>query len=258
MSGQQLTVQGPNSSRTLHLSADSSTDAAAPIFSEEWLGSELWPAAPALVRVLERPEWRARLQSSASTVVELGAGTGAVGLAASVLGAGAVLVTDLPSVLPTLRHNVRANGLDGCVRCEELSWVASEDELPAAFAPDGAEMVLGSDLLNPVYGEEHAERLAVTVAALLSRCAAHRRPVALLAQTERGEGVAERAFRAACARHGLEVALESRSTQEGALPIHVLRLRPARWRRIFVPWGAAAVTVVVVAALALRARRGTS
>ena len=76
---------------------------------------------------------------------------------ASVLGAGAVLVTDLPSVLPTLRHNVRANGLDGCVRCEELSWVASEDELPAAFAPDGAEMVLGSDLLNPVYGEEHAE-----------------------------------------------------------------------------------------------------
>ena len=104
MSGQQLTVQGPNSSRTLHLSADSSTDAAAPIFLEEWLGSELWPAAPALVRVLERPEWRARLQSSASPVVELGAGTGAVGLAASVLGAGAVLVTDLPSVLPTLRQ----------------------------------------------------------------------------------------------------------------------------------------------------------
>ena len=91
-----LTVRSPAGSRTLTLQAAGPSDIA-PLFSEEWLGSELWPAATALVRVLEQEDYQARLRA-ATLVLELGSGTGAVGLAAAVLGARRVLITDLPAL----------------------------------------------------------------------------------------------------------------------------------------------------------------
>lgn len=217
-----LTVTcAPGSSRVLHLAAGA--DEVAPLFSDEWLGSEVWPAARSLVRLLERDEWQARLRS-AETVVELGSGTGAVGLAASVLGARHVLLTDLPSLLPTLQHNCSANHLADTVQCAALPWISSLSELPSSLAPSGSDLVLGSDLLNPVYGDEHAERLAVTVAALLARSPPARQPVALLAQVKRGKGVAERQFFAACRRVGLHVATETRADAHDAQPTQILRV----------------------------------
>ena len=75
---------------------------------------------------------------------------------------------------------------------------------------DGASVVLMSDCLNPVYGLAHADDLAAVLHALLSRRSrlhAARvnvpRPIGLLAQTRRGDGVAEKAFFAACERLGL-------------------------------------------------------
>jgi len=216
-----LTVtSAPGCSHVLHLA---SADEVAPLFSDEWLGSEVWPAARSLVRLLERDEWQARLRGALS-VVELGSGTGAVGLAASVLGAPRVLLTDLPTLLPTLQHNCSANRLAGTVECAALPWVSRASELPLELAPAGSDLILGSDLLNPVYGDEHAERLAATVAALLARCPPARQPVALLAQVKRGKGVAERQFFAACRRFGLNVATETRADSHDAQPTQILRL----------------------------------
>ena len=71
-------------------------------------------------------------------MLELGAGTGACGLAAAALGARRVLLTDKPVLLPLLSANVAANRFDrsrdvgggsGCVvECAELTWRSRGDE----------------------------------------------------------------------------------------------------------------------------------
>lgn len=188
------------------------------LFSDVWLGTELWPAARALIDTLEKYKQDA-LQSS-TLVLELGAGTGACGLAAAVLGARRVLLTDKESLLPTLQANVAANGLaEGRVQCDTLAWRA--EGLHPTTLVDGADIILASDCLNPVYGNEHAAALAATIRDTLLRArnareqhhasgSAGTEPEALLAQTSRGEEVAEAVFFDACKRLGLRVTLQRR------------------------------------------------
>lgn len=154
---------------------DPTSSSMAPIFSDTWLGTELWPAARALVALLEE---RRTALASAAQVLELGAGTGACGLAAAALGARRVLLTDKPVLLPLMRANVAANRFDsggGCVvECAELTWRSRADERRSAgdehaehdeehdvehasegaelptLLPAGADLVLASDCLNPV------------------------------------------------------------------------------------------------------------
>jgi hypothetical protein len=179
-----------------------------PLFSDVWLGTELWPAARVLIAYLEGEP----AVVEGRGVLELGAGTGACGLAAAVLGARRVVLTDKPSLLPTLQHNVDANlrAINAAdVACEPLEW-------SAAVVMDGpigdADVVLMSECLNPVYGDQHASALAATLHTVLRRAAASRpadapAPLGLLSQTRRGEGVAESVFFEECARFGLVATL---------------------------------------------------
>ena len=80
----------------------------APLLSLEEIGSRVWPAAVRLVQELQTPVWRQRLRASRACV-ELGSRTGAVGLAASVLGAATVVLTDLPELLETCERNAARN-----------------------------------------------------------------------------------------------------------------------------------------------------
>ena len=172
---------------------DPTSSSMAPIFSDTWLGTELWPAARALVALLEE---RRPLLAAATQVLELGAGTGACGLAAAALGARRVLLTDKPLLLPVMRANVAANVFDGCVvECAELTWRSAGDEsrspgdeseeqgsegtLLQDRLPAGADLVLASDCLNPVYGLGHAAALAATIHDALSLSAAARHGSAL-------------------------------------------------------------------------------
>lgn len=191
-------------------------DSFAPIFSDEWLGTELWPAARTLVAYLERER---RMAARAHRVVELGAGTGACGLAAALVGATDVLLTDKPSLLPAMQANAAANGL-AHVRCAALEW--SVHGLRSDELLEGSDLVLMSDCLNPVYGEQHAVALAATLHALLSRAEAQRcfdddddiddddasqLPLGVLSQTRRGHGEAEAEFFAECKRRGMSATL---------------------------------------------------
>ena len=87
-------------------------------------------------------------------VLELGAGTGVVGLAASMLGAD-VLLTDLPVALDNLRAGVRLNARaakGAPVEAHALDWFAPERS--QAAWPDaarsiarGADLVVGADIV---------------------------------------------------------------------------------------------------------------
>ena len=55
-------------------------------------------------------------------VLELGSGTGFVGLALAKLGASRVTLTDLPQRLPILKRNVEENGLEDAVSVQALAW----------------------------------------------------------------------------------------------------------------------------------------
>ena len=220
-------------SRELELGCSST--AMSPLFSDEWLGTEVWPAAASLVALLQMEPWHRRIQGAA--VIELGAGTGAVGLAAASMGAQSVLLTDKPSLVGVLRANVDRNGLAETCTCESLLWTTSGDPVLQNHPRGPHLMVLMSDCLNPVYGDEHAEALAATLHALLAAAASdsaaasgagdHNGPLGLLAQVQRGEGTAESIFFASCGRLGLDSRLLKEEVGEHTCRIYSIRLSHA-------------------------------
>ena len=86
----------------------------------------VWGAAVFLARYLER----SNVDWSATTVHELGAGTGLVGITCGLLGA-SVTFSDLPAALPLLKRNVQQN-LGHVCNVQSLRWEeASADLTPA-------------------------------------------------------------------------------------------------------------------------------
>ena len=111
-------------------------------------GGTVWPAAHVLARHLERRFAGARTPWSA---LDLGAGTGAGGLAAAALGAEAVALTDLEPVLWLARENVERNRslLNGAaVSVAAMDW--ADPRASDAFADrDAYDVVLASECVLP-------------------------------------------------------------------------------------------------------------
>ena len=103
-------------------------------------------------------------------VIELGAGTGVVGLACAVMGAREVTLTDLPYALDNLKENVRRNGEawregggeegHAKVRVEEGDWFGS----PPLSQREGVEVVVAADV---VWLNELVEPLVKYLAVIL-------------------------------------------------------------------------------------------
>lgn len=88
-------------------------------------GLQVWDAGIVLLRFVALAPVAAVLATH-PRVVELGSGTGVVGIGAAALG-GDVVMTDLPEVLPLLRHNVALNAeivarAQGSLSVVELRW----------------------------------------------------------------------------------------------------------------------------------------
>jgi protein N-lysine methyltransferase METTL21C len=77
------------------------------------LSFQLWPAASTLVSLLDlNPSVllsHLQLKQTPLKILELGSGTGLVGIAAAALLGAHVTLTDLPNVLPNLQYNAELN-----------------------------------------------------------------------------------------------------------------------------------------------------
>ncbi|KIM83873.1 hypothetical protein PILCRDRAFT_818882 [Piloderma croceum F 1598] len=82
-------------------------------------GGIAWPAGQVLAEYIAGlgPEF-----VKGKTVLELGSGTGLVGLIGAALGAGAVWITDQAPLLDIMSHNVLLNKLTSNVTVSELNW----------------------------------------------------------------------------------------------------------------------------------------
>ncbi|XP_053313678.1 EEF1A lysine methyltransferase 3 [Spea bombifrons] len=102
------------------------------------VAAPVWDAALNLCSYIEEQ----KLNFKGKKVIELGAGTGIVGILVSLLG-GDVTVTDLPHTLPQIEKNVLANVPPNQIpRVCALSWGLDQEQFPQDF-----DYIIGADIV---------------------------------------------------------------------------------------------------------------
>ncbi|XP_075118966.1 EEF1A lysine methyltransferase 3 [Leptodactylus fuscus] len=115
------------------------------------VAAPVWDAALSLCNYFEEH----KLDFKGKKVIELGAGTGIVGILVSLLG-GLVTITDLPHALPQIRKNISVNvALDHIPNVCALSWGIDQVHFPQDY-----DFVLGADI---VYLKETYDHLVQTL-----------------------------------------------------------------------------------------------
>ncbi|EDV23494.1 uncharacterized protein TRIADDRAFT_58173 [Trichoplax adhaerens] len=95
------------------------------------VGCVVWDAALVLAKYLELGHEKGSEDINGKKVIELGAGTGIVGLCAAIIGAN-VVITDLPQFLPLMQLNIDNNKSSihsGHIEASVLSWNDEIDKL---------------------------------------------------------------------------------------------------------------------------------
>ncbi|KAL2023668.1 hypothetical protein VTK56DRAFT_1825 [Thermocarpiscus australiensis] len=99
-------------------------------------------------------------------VLELGSGTGLLGLAAACIWRASVVLTDLPAILPNLIHNVSLNkevveGRGGRAEAAILTWGGSEEDVDPRFQVSNRyQLIIVAD---PLYDDHHPALLASAI-----------------------------------------------------------------------------------------------
>lgn len=156
-----------------------------PALTEDNLGLKTWASSFVFARNWHTLRDRIPLvfdKDENKTILELGAGTGLVGIAAAaVLGAN-VLLTDLPEIVPNLERNIASNqdiinSREGSARAAMLDWTVPEkiiypEETDGSRGPVVAEggtstypLIVAAD---PIYSKEHPAWLVQTINCHLS------------------------------------------------------------------------------------------
>ncbi|CEL57857.1 putative protein YNL024C OS=Saccharomyces cerevisiae (strain ATCC 204508 / S288c) GN=YNL024C PE=1 SV=1 [Rhizoctonia solani AG-1 IB] len=114
-------------------------------------GGITWPAGEVLSRYIAR---RGSLEGQRA--IELGSGTGLVGLVAGLLGAEEVIITDQEQLINIMEENIELNDLRGRVRASVLDW---GQPLSVNFPP-AVSIILAADC---VYAEPAFPLLVTTL-----------------------------------------------------------------------------------------------
>ena len=126
------------------------------------IAHQLWPAALILAKYLERSHSSLFPEGiSKECFVELGAGIGLVGLFTAALGAGKVIVTDIPDALESLRRNISLNpSFENKIEAAVLTWGNELEALQCLQSLPSPPYVLASDC---VYWEHLFDPLRKTI-----------------------------------------------------------------------------------------------
>ena len=180
-----------------------------PSLTADDLGHKTWAASGLLAEhlhaLLEDGTLGPLASSMGGKVLELGAGTGLLGLAAAaVLKAGDVLLTDLPAILPNLRRNVLANlPLPDCPTQPQtciLDWAVPS--LSPRMPDHSFTLILAAD---PIYAPEMPALFVRAVACHLSWAEGARVVVAIPLREGEGFRGEREGFRSEMGGVGLEV-----------------------------------------------------
>lgn len=126
-------------------------------------GSVVWDASRSFLAHITQMAESGNDPIAGKRLLEIGAGTGVVGLALARLGARSVIMTDKDSQLPLMRRNCEHNQppccADRCKRCEHIApvqvlplrwgpdWQSESD--PALTAPDAFDVIVVCDCVYP-------------------------------------------------------------------------------------------------------------
>lgn len=80
-----------------------------PTLTADNLGLKTWAASYLLAQRLSAMKWPQSFRDSSRNILELGAGTGLVGISAAIVFEASVCLTDLSGIEKNLRHNVASN-----------------------------------------------------------------------------------------------------------------------------------------------------
>ncbi|CAG8595800.1 10902_t:CDS:2 [Acaulospora colombiana] len=119
------------------------------------VGFKTWGAAYLLAKRFTSGESITREKLVSNSILEIGAGTGLVGLTCAKMGCSNVLLTDYhPHVLTNIDHNIKINQLSVAVSMEKLDWkeIASGnfENLPSYLLHQKFDIILGADIVYEI------------------------------------------------------------------------------------------------------------
>lgn len=143
-----------------------------PALQADNLGLKTWASSYLLAKRLSALRNSLPKMSSTAYVLELGSGTGLVGLAAAAIFQPHVLLTDLPEIVVNLQRNAVSNldsvrAYNGDVSTFVLDWTKPQD-FAFTSAPFGFPLILAAD---PIYSTDHPRLLVQTIEYHLSKSA---------------------------------------------------------------------------------------
>lgn len=143
----------PSMHRSFYINPQLTIKLFEPSLTEDHLGLKTWTSSLLLAKRL--PTLRSHFPSGCPTILELGSGTGLVGIAAACLWNVDVVLTDLSDIVPNLQRNVETNshlftGQARHLRARPLDWsdpLDCPEDVAARFT-----VILAAD---PIYSPDH-------------------------------------------------------------------------------------------------------